>query len=274
MRGPHAQPGGEGGRPAHPRGARGAFTLIELLVVISIIALLMAILMPSLAHARSLARNVKCLSNLHHLVLAAHTYTNENDDYFPIAYYSKMGANPALYAWDFTTRKDWSTRPATVTVEPGVLWGGRGVDQIHQCPSFRGKSNWLEDPATGYNYNTSYIGHGDGEVVKIPARVEDVQNPAECALFGDGQLSSTGQGGANKFMRSPWQHEGDEFTSRSAGAQGFRHLGWTNVGFADGHTQSWTKRYTKTYDYEYDADGNLPEDIGFLSEDNSRYDLE
>ena len=54
--------------------SRAAFTLIELLVVIGIIALLAAILMPALGRAREVAKSVACMSNLHNIGLALHTY--------------------------------------------------------------------------------------------------------------------------------------------------------------------------------------------------------
>ncbi len=53
---------------------RKAFTLIELLVVISIIALLLAVLMPTLSKARTLARRVVCSSRLHQVGVAICTY--------------------------------------------------------------------------------------------------------------------------------------------------------------------------------------------------------
>ena len=57
-----------------------AFTLIELLVVVSIIALLISILLPSLANARDQARRVLCMSNLRQLGYCNVLYAEDNND--------------------------------------------------------------------------------------------------------------------------------------------------------------------------------------------------
>ena len=51
-----------------------AFTLIELLVVISIIAMLIALLLPSLAQTRTVAVRMQCLSQVKQMGQASHTY--------------------------------------------------------------------------------------------------------------------------------------------------------------------------------------------------------
>ncbi len=246
---------------------RRAFTLIEILVVVAIIALLVSMLLPSLSRAKEQTRRVICLSNLRQMATAAHSYAAGSDDSYPIAYYFEY--KPPLfisYAWDFTSIKDSST--GKTRVELGLLWAGAGSLKIQQCPSFSGAANWQEDPYTGYNYNTSYIGHGSGESIVAPVRASKVHAPSDCALFGDGQYAS----GANKFMRAPWPNPGDAgFFGRAAGTQGFRHLGKTNVAFCDGHAASLSECYTETDPAEVP---NIAPGTGFLSPDNSLYDLE
>jgi prepilin-type processing-associated H-X9-DG protein len=256
--------------PAAPRQARVerlAFTVVELLVVVAIVALLLAMLLPGLNQAKQKTRSTICLSNLRQMAIAAHSYVNMHQGYFPVAYYTEHKPKLLIsYAWDFTTIKDWNANATRVV--PGVLWEGHTNPEIHQCPSFEGGHNWLADPFTGYNYNTSYIGHGQCEAIPAPTRLIAVRHPNECALFGDGQYSA----GANKLMRAPWRNPGDaQFSGRYAGTQGYRHLAQTNVAFCDGHAESRCQRYTETYPADQP---HVAPETGFLSPDNSLYDLE
>ncbi len=240
------------------------FTLIELLAVIGIIAVLIAILLPALHAARESARRVKCLSNLRQMVISANIYINNFKGYYPIAYYSVWdGTVSYSYCWDLTTIVRAGQPPEVV---PGLLWEGKGITAIQQCPSFEGAANWAVDPYTGYNYNTSYIGHGEYENVVAPAKATAIRNPAHTAIFGDGQYAA----GANKFMRAPFDSEGDDtFNGRWAGTQGYRHRNMTNVAFCDGHAESLRDRFTETDDY--DGAANIAPGPGFLSPDNSMY---
>jgi prepilin-type N-terminal cleavage/methylation domain-containing protein/prepilin-type processing-associated H-X9-DG protein len=61
-----------------------AFTLAELLIVIAIIAVLISILLPSLAAARRSANSVKCLSSLKQIGLAFQMYAQDNKRAFPV----------------------------------------------------------------------------------------------------------------------------------------------------------------------------------------------
>ncbi len=65
---------------------RRAFTLVELLVVIGIIALLISILLPSLAKARESANRIKCAANLRTFGQVAHLFANDHKGYFPAAW--------------------------------------------------------------------------------------------------------------------------------------------------------------------------------------------
>jgi prepilin-type N-terminal cleavage/methylation domain-containing protein len=71
-------------RSRSPRSCtRRAFTLVELLVVIAIIALLIGILLPSLASSRQATRNVVCMSRLQQLGVGVSMYLDENKGCLP-----------------------------------------------------------------------------------------------------------------------------------------------------------------------------------------------
>jgi prepilin-type N-terminal cleavage/methylation domain-containing protein len=66
---------------------RKGFTLIELLVVVAIIALLISILLPSLARARELAKRAVSRANMRGIGQSCYIYANDNRERFPVANY-------------------------------------------------------------------------------------------------------------------------------------------------------------------------------------------
>lgn len=240
-------------------------TLVELLVVTAVIGALVSLTLPAVHSARESGRRTQCLNNLKQMALAAQLHVDTHDGAFPSAYSYRLEGD-AFYTvcWDITTIAQQGQPPRYV---PGTLWGNDATPLvIQQCPSFTGGANWAVDPYTGYNYNTSYIGHGQYEATPRPARLRQITNTTRTALLGDGQYAA----GANKFMRAPFDSPGDaSFNGRYAGTQGYRHLGATNVAFCDGHAESLADRYTETDDYGGAA--NIAEHTGFLSPDNRLY---
>ncbi len=76
------------------------FTLIELLVVIAIISLLVSILLPSLQKAKSLGKQVVCMSNLRNIFPAFYMYAEANDGDLPRATdWSSPDYDGRIFGW-------------------------------------------------------------------------------------------------------------------------------------------------------------------------------
>ena len=91
------------------RVAPRAFTLVELLVVIGIIAVLVGILLPTLAKARETANALACASNMRSLGQAMMNYAAENRGcivpagiIYPPAY--NTGTDKSMVSWDLLLR--------------------------------------------------------------------------------------------------------------------------------------------------------------------------
>lgn len=153
------------------RHVRSAFTLIELLVVIAIIAVLLGILLPSLAGARQQARTSRCLANIRSSVQALTMYADDFKERFP--HWS---------AWQ-TYRGDGSSNEDT----PGLGWAELlepylgGSLSVLSCPA-------RTDPAlpVGYFLQSRFTSRLNNSRFFSSLGVFQVQLAPQFVLIGDG----------------------------------------------------------------------------------------
>ncbi|MFI4882020.1 MAG: prepilin-type N-terminal cleavage/methylation domain-containing protein [Phycisphaerales bacterium JB064] len=115
--------------------ATRAFTLIELLVVIAIIAILIGILLPSLAGAREVGMTAVCSSNCKQIGMASLLYTQDDrkDEFWPPAQWARL------------PRYDAPEGVAT----PGLLYEYlESADECTACPKNRRRSSDGSDKST------------------------------------------------------------------------------------------------------------------------------
>ena len=257
---------------------RRGLTLLETMMSISIVAMLVGLLVPVLGRVRDEARSATCQSHLRHLATAMAAYTGAYRGRFPPAIVHFVGTGGLVtHAWDFRHGPGGEVRP-------GALRGFTDRPElVQQCPCCTESSTFGNDPATGYNYNTTYIGDegrlptldAEGRVVEgwenarrgVPASRH--RRPASAAVLGDGGWA----GGANKFMRAPSNEVEFDWGTVYAGGQAFRHAGRTNVAWLDGHLSSEPRAHEGPRVGTAFATEVLgvPEN-GFLSSDDDAYD--
>ncbi len=149
------------------RRERGAFTLIELLIVIAILSLLVSILLPSLAKAKQMAKDVMCATNLRAIGLGWYLYLHDNEETFPPwhtnVHWFYGGKHPAIindanpHALEYRPLNPYVSR-ALKNENAGELfrcpsdrdirdpWGIRRLTLGHSTYDFYGNSymmNWL-----------------------------------------------------------------------------------------------------------------------------------
>lgn len=190
-----------------------AFTLVELLVVIGIIAVLISILLPSLAKSRRAAQQLLCASNLRQLGYAFTLYAQDWQEMYPAA---DDSASPWL----------WMGRGFRPKLE---LYAQRGGDSpgIFFCPADpTAAATW---DSTSYAYSMSFY-HSPQQINAITATA-DTMPPSAAPAARPQKLSGvkypTQKVLAGEWLSVHYPFEGDKGWHGPGGTRTFL--------FADGH---------------------------------------
>jgi prepilin-type N-terminal cleavage/methylation domain-containing protein/prepilin-type processing-associated H-X9-DG protein len=212
----------------HRRPFAGGFTLVELLVVIGIIAVLIGILLPTLAGARKSAQDINCQSNLRQLATAYHMYATAHKGWLPLNQRDfNVGAQPAnvrtqmRYPWPIQILPylNKNRKPYTCPVDryaqqnPPVNlpddWDYFEQQQGYPCsylakfdlggslwvPTLRQANQWQ----FYYDPNTTYPDKDGGTGYLIVKKITQVKRSGETMLFDDAYFFHIQK---NKAMRN------------------------------------------------------------------------
>ena len=268
------------------------FTLVELLIVVAIIALLGAVLLPGLHLAREAARRATCAANIAQLVVANTAYATQNDGYYVLAAEDMLPSEDNQPASN-TKRWHGVRKSQADPFDPalGPLAGYLGGDgRIKECPSFRPDvmtgPEAFEAGGGGYGYNHNYIGgrYDLPHPTQHSARTTQVRQPNRTVMFTDSAYAYWNplRMVEYSFCEPPWHV--------STGARNaytppirpnptihFRHRGYANVAWVDGHVTPEELTFTAAYQ----THGQLPKDkakrlgLGWFGPDsNELFDLE
>ena len=234
------------------RGLAAGFTLIELLVVIAIIAILAAMLLPVLSHAKETARRISCMNNLRQLSLASRMYVDDNQgiypprartDRWPDKFYDNYGKNAKM----LLCPTDLSDAQISSNGVPATGNGATNVaDAAPRSYLINGWNDYFSDALTANDFSTYMAGnYPDGMKENAILYPSDTIILGEKTTFkGDYYMDLLeGTGNDDDGVLEQSRHSGSGVANYSSGSQG---SGGSNHAFTDGSARYY-KCPTTTY---------------------------
>jgi prepilin-type N-terminal cleavage/methylation domain-containing protein len=237
---------------------RDGFTLLELLVVIALIAILAALLLPALAHARSRAQALHCLNNTKQLGIAWQLYATDHDDQLPYnlgyvptagppAAHTRLNWADGLLDWELSAD---NTNAATLTDASLGSYIGRSTE-VYRCPADQTLSQRQRDAGwtrrvRSYSMNamvgnagalsSSGVNKNNPDYVQF-FKLATIPQPSEIFVFLDEHPDSIDDG---YFVNRATVYEWNDLPASY-------HNGACAFSFADGHSliHRWQSRTTK-----------------------------
>lgn len=165
------------------------FTLVELLVVIAIIALLMGILLPSLARVKVIANRMKCGSHLADIGKSMMMYGEENRQSYPVGgihgstWTQFNTATPGILQWDASTRElAFANNGKNATISSCLfllIKYGNMVPKQFNCPD--------DADAKEFTLADEYTSMGVTDTTKMIKEISDAWdfggNPGVCCSY-------------------------------------------------------------------------------------------
>jgi prepilin-type N-terminal cleavage/methylation domain-containing protein/prepilin-type processing-associated H-X9-DG protein len=201
------------------RRPRCGFTLVELLAVLGVVAILIALLLPSLALARHSSQRTRCMGNLRDLGAATLNYASENRGHFPAAASAATPRPDDWIYWD-AARVPRHERGALVH----YLDQGTFLPDHYRCPA-----DALEDHiAYPYSYTMNRTMSG--------ARLGDVRHAERKILFVEENPRAIDDGAWAADVE-PYDHRNPLSPRHDRETPGSSNAGLGNLLFTDGHVE-------------------------------------
>jgi prepilin-type N-terminal cleavage/methylation domain-containing protein/prepilin-type processing-associated H-X9-DG protein len=232
------------------------FTLVELLVVIAIIAILAALLLPTLAHAKREALRINCISNMKQLQFC---WTMYADDYAGVLCPNDWIATEGdgTVVGDMHLIKSWCNGDAladttTSNIQTGLLFPYNTSTAIYHCPSdlstiqdangnllpqLRTRSYNMSQSVNGYGLLTNPVsGYYVDALQPCFLKLSSITNPTPSKLFVFiDENENTLQDDQFGYPMVNWYNVYDYWFD----APSNRHNQGGVLSFADGHVEYW-----------------------------------